>query len=168
MMFNKIRWSLFRISSYAIVIINILTFGIFLYVIAPYVSYFFLNDWKFWKHLSYFHKFYFSSLSYVKSIVLKDSLFIMYHLPLSSPPMDSPDIQLFRVSKDWEYPDNSCGTCFNCCSMLADCCFLDTSQNKCVCYGSLFWRYFNCGRFPATGKQLKYYKCPKFEVIEQA
>ena len=166
MIFNRIRWSLFRVISYSIVFINILTFGVFLYIIAPYTSYFFLNDLKFWKHLSYFHKIYFNSISYLKSIVLKDSALIISHLPLSSPPMDSPNLKLFRVSKDWDYPDDSCGTCSDCCHFLGDCCFLDTSRNKCLCYGSLFWRYFNCGRFPTTKKQLDYYRCPKYESIE--
>jgi len=165
MIVHKTKLALFRMSSYGIVILNILTFGIFIYLIAPYTTYFFFNDVKCWKYLSYFHKFYFNSLAYIRAMLRKEGFFVISHLPLSSPPMESPDLKYIRISKKWSYPGNSCGTCSNCC-YLANCCFLDTVQNKCVSYGSIFWRYFNCGRFPTSKKQLEYYKCVKYEALE--
>jgi len=37
-------------------------------------------------------------------------------------------------------------------------------------YDSFYWRYFNCGRYPAAQNQIDYYECPKWimkEVREQ-
>jgi len=36
-------------------------------------------------------------------------------------------------------------------------------QNQCKSYGSFFWRYFNCGRYPENTKQIHYYECKKWE-----
>ena len=165
MTFTELRWASFRIFSYLIVSVNILTFGVFLYVIGPYTSYFFFGDLRFWKYYSYFHKYYFYSLSYFKSLALKEGAFTLFHLPLTAPPMDSPDPRIFRLAKDWKGPADTCGGCSSCCNFLAECCFYERSQNRCLCYGTLFWSFFNCGRFPFSKEQLNYFSCTKFEFI---
>ncbi|SMF14559.1 hypothetical protein [Desulfovibrio gilichinskyi] len=58
-------WALFRLMSYTIVVINLLSCGTFLYIIAPYTSYFFFDDLRFWKYLKYYHKYYFYSAAYI-------------------------------------------------------------------------------------------------------
>lgn len=161
----NIWWALFRIFSYVIVLINILSFGTFLYLIAPYTSYFFFKDLRFWKYLGLYHKYYFQTLSYIKLIFHKDRAIFWADLPLTSPPMDGPHLSKFRIVKSWKFPSNSCGECCLCCELTGKCCFYDKSEHKCMCYGSLFWKFFNCGRFPSTKKRLEYFKCPKFESI---
>lgn len=168
MTFTELKWATFRMVSYSIVAINILTFGFFLYVIAPYTSYFFFGDLRFWKYLPYFHKYYFYSISYLKMTILEDGALTLFHLPMTSPPADSPDPGMFRLAKEWNFPEGTCGKCSNCCNFLTECCFYDKSQNKCLCYGTLFWRFFNCGRFPLSKEQLDYFNCPKFEFINRA
>lgn len=165
MTFTELRWASFRIVNYSIVFVNILTFGCFLYVIGPYVSYFFFGDLRFWKYLSYFHKYYFYSVLYVKALVIQDSALAVFHLTLTSPPMDSPDPRKFRLTKEWQYSADTCGGCSSCCNFITECCFYDRSQNQCLCYGTLFWRFFNCGRFPFSNEQLVYFNCPKFDII---
>ena len=168
MTFKELKWASFRIVSYLIVAANMLTFGFFLYVIGPYTSYFFFGDFRFWKYLSYFHKYYFYSISYFKSLALQDGAFVLFHLPMTSPPMDSPDPQVFRLTKEWNGSADTCGECSNCCNFLTECCFYDKSQKRCLCYGTLFWRFFNCGRFPFSKEQLDYFECTKFEFINRA
>ncbi len=157
---------LFRLLSYSIVAINLLTFGIFLYVIAPYTSYFFFNDIRFWKYLKYFHRYYRYSLSYLWITLWRKQELLPALLPLTAPAMDHPDPTLFHLAPDWPYPADSCGTCNNCCTFVVTCCFLNTTNNSCVCYGSLFWRYFNCGRFPSSRQLLKTCDCRKFISID--
>jgi hypothetical protein len=166
MTFAELKWASFRIVNYLIVVINILTFGYFLYVIAPYTSYFFFGDLRFWKYLSYFRKYYFYSRSYLKSVVVDAGARKLFHLPLTAPPMFAPDHRKFRIVETWNYPVDSCGGCSNCCNFITECCFYDSSQHQCLCYGTLFWRFFNCGRYPYSHEQLVYFSCPKFELIK--
>lgn len=156
--------ALFRLMSYSIVAANLLSFGTFLYVIAPYTSYFFFNDLRFWRHLGYYHKYFLYSASYLWGLLRRKRELIKTVLPLTSPPMNHPDPALFRISRDWRLPSDSCGDCNRCCTFIVKCCFLDTSRNKCVSYGSLFWKYFNCGRFPSSKAMLDCCGCPKFEA----
>ncbi len=153
----------FRIFSYALVIVNLLSFGTFLYAIAPYTSYFFFNDWRFWRYIKYYHKYFFYSASYIFALLTRQKELIKDVLPLTSPAMDGPDPDRFRLVKDWNYPPDSCGACNRCCTFVVPCCFLDKT-NRCICYGSLFWRYFNCGRFPSSEELIAYCGCGKFEA----
>lgn len=156
--------ALFRLMSYTIVVINLVTGGIFLYLIAPYTSYFFFNDLRFWKYLKYYHKYFFYSASYIWALLRREQGLIKTVLPLTSPPMDRPDPALFHINKHWNLPEDSCGECNRCCTFVLDCCFLDKSKNRCVAFGSLFWKYFNCGRFPSSQAMLHYVQCPKYEM----
>lgn len=158
--------ALFRIFSYSIVVINLLTFGVFLYIIAPYTSYFFFNDLRFWKYLRFYHRYYFHSVSYIYALFRRERRLIKTVLPLMSPPMDHADPTLFRISKNWKLPADSCGDCNRCCTFVVKCCFLDEAQDKCPTYGSLFWRFFNCGRFPTSKALLDYCGCRKYEAID--
>ena len=163
---KQLVWALFRIFSYAIVVINILTFGVFLYLIAPYTSYFFFNDLRFWKYLHFYHRYYVYSLKYIHELIWHKQSLIRDVLPLTSPPMDRPDPNRFHVSKNWRGPADSCGDCNRCCTFVTPCCFLDKTDKKCLCYGSLFWKFFNCGRFPSSREILLYCGCPKFETVD--
>lgn len=156
----------FRVLSYGIVAVNLLTFGTFLYVIAPYTSYFFFNDWRFWNYLKYYHRYFLYSASYILAILTTHRELARDVLPLTAPAMLGPSPDQFRIAKDWTLPADSCGECNRCCTFVVTCCFLDKATNRCPCYGSLFWRYFNCGRFPSTRELIDNCGCSKFEVID--
>jgi hypothetical protein len=166
MFLKKLKWSLFRLLAYVIVLVNFVTFGAFLYVIAPFTSYFFFNDLRFWKYWSFYRKFYVNTFSYLKAIWAGDSALLISHLPLSAPPMDSPDTSVFRVSPNWNTSKDNCGSCSACCTLTSDCCFRDKTTNLCLSYKSVFWKFFNCGRFPISKDQLDYYGCKKFETVD--
>ncbi len=161
---NSILNAIFRLISYTIVVINLFTGGIFLYLIAPYTSYFFFNDLRFWKYLKYYHKYFFYSASYIWALLNRERGLIKSVLTLTSDPMDRPDPALFCIAKHWNLPADSCGECYRCCIFVIECCFLDKSKNRCMTYGSLYWKYFNCGRFPSSQAMLDYVKCPKYEI----
>ena len=164
MVLFRLKWLSIRLFNYTILILNILTFGLFIFVIAPYTSYFFFGDWRFWKYLNYFFKFQVCSINYLRKIFSKDGSFIVMHLPLTDRPLKHPDSDKFSISKDWPYGHESCGTCKNCC-FLADCCFLDKKNNRCLCYDTIFWHYFNCGRYPASKEHLVFYDCKKYKPV---
>lgn len=161
-------WMPFRILSYGIVLTNIVSLGTFLYIIAPYTTFFFFNDLRFWKYLKYFHRYYFQSLAYFRFLYHKDRSVFWGHLPLTSPPMEAADYSRVRLSSTWTLPADTCGDCSACCELLSTCCFYEASQRRCLCYGSLFWKFFNCGRFPTSQQQVTYFKCPKFTFNDNA
>lgn len=158
---------LFRLATYFMLAANLLTFGIFINLIAPYASYFFFNDWKFWNHLRMLNKFTVYSARYMWKIIRQEHKLIKTILPLdASPSLDHPDPTKFRISEDWNLPEDSCGDCNRCCTFVVECCFLDKSLNKCPCYGSIYWKYFNCGRFPSSSQLIEYFQCPKYEALD--
>ncbi len=62
--------------------------------------------------------------------------------------------------------DGGCNGCIQCCTRRS-CPLLDTERNLCRSYGSFFWRYFNCGRYPENTAQIRHYDCPKWEMSDQ-
>ena len=64
-------------------------------------------------------------------------------------------------------PRGSCGACTKCCrtswlppAEQVACPFL--GDLGCTIYGSLYWDYFNCGRYPTGEPELRVYACPRF------
>ncbi len=162
---NKIKWTSFRLFFYFLILMNFLTFGLFAYLIAPYISYLFLKDWRFWKNISFFKKLYPAVNTFIFHWINNDYNYLKSYIPLSAPPMRSYNKALFKNRDSWEFGD-SCGNCNECCTLL-NCFFLDKENKRCLCYDSLFWNYFNCGRFPVNAKHIEYHKCPRFEVINK-
>jgi len=145
--------------------LNLLTFGLFGYLIAPYITYIFFKDWRFWKNFSLIKNLYPAFNTLIFNWIKKDYYYFMSYIPFSEPPMSSYNKTLIKNRDLWEYGD-SCGNCSDCCTLL-NCFFLDKENKKCLSYNSLFWKYFNCGRFPVNYKQIEYYNCPRFEAINR-
>jgi len=138
--------------------------GIASYVLAPITSYTFFSDIKFWKHLKHFHKIFLSMLQYIRLAVSSRKSGYRVMVPVFSPPTNSPNPLITKISSSWPYGLDTCGGCFACCEKFG--CFLLDENKKCLSYNSIYWRYFNCGRFPEDSKQLEYYKCLKWKVIK--
>lgn len=162
---RKIKWTSFRLLFYFLVFMNFLTFGLFAYLIAPFISYLFLNDWRFWKNISFIKKLYPAVNTFVFHWFKNDYNYLRSYIPLSAPPMRSYNNKLFKNRDSWEYGD-TCGECADCCAML-NCFFLDKKNMGCLSYNSLFWNYFNCGRFPVNAKHIEYFHCQRFELINK-
>ena len=86
----------------------------------------------------------------------------LFSVPLTEPPSSGPDLNLVRLKETWPH-GRSCGACSQCCDLIG-CPLKDQERGRCLGYDSIYWRYFNCGRFPDSKKQLDYYGCPKWEM----
>jgi hypothetical protein len=89
----------------------------------------------------------------------------VFSIPLSAPPMLDPDPARVRIRETWPVKDDTCNGCIKCCTRLG-CTMMDSEMKRCLCYGSFFWRYFNCGRYPSSARQIRYYQCEKWECID--
>ncbi len=133
------------------------------YAGGPLYSWYFFDDLRFWKYRSYFSPVLASAWSMAGEWLRTPAYRRMLDIPLTAPPRTSPDPSLVRVSAGWQGHDGSCGGCARCC-VRRGCPLLDTEKNRCRSYGSFFWRYFNCGRYPERDDQICYYDCEKWEI----
>jgi hypothetical protein len=86
----------------------------------------------------------------------------LYPSKLTDPPMygNSPDM---RIRDSWSgAPDNCDGCRLSCCRQIG--CPLMDANHRCLCYGSLYFGYLYCGRYPSSQGQVDLYDCPKWEV----
>jgi hypothetical protein len=81
---------------------------------------------------------------------------------LTAPPMTKPDPSLVQINPAWENGD-SCADCGKCCKKI-HCPLQDKTHNQCRGYNSFYWRYFNCGRYPASQEDINRYECPKWVI----
>jgi hypothetical protein len=142
-----------------------LTGGLFIYIIAPYSSYIFFNDIAFWKYHKYFPKIIVQLYRIIFLWVFDSKYRRMYAQPLTAPPSMGPDRTRVRLSDEWKHNEYDCSSCINCCIKIK-CPLIDYESNKCLSYNTFYWRYFSCGRFPVSQRQIDYYDCPKWEIEE--
>jgi hypothetical protein len=64
------------------------------------------------------------------------------------------------ISPAWENGE-SCADCGKCCKKI-QCPLQEETYNRCMGYDSFYWRYFNCGRYPAGQGDIDRYECPKW------
>jgi len=156
------RWALARIVFIIYIVFSVTTLiGGFL--TAPLMTWYFFDDWRFWRHWR-------AGLGLLPhglrltAMMLGQGCTFMFSVPLASPPRSRPDpsIAIFRV--DWQH-GHSCGDCSNCCKPGGNVCpLLDNEQQGCLGYNSFYWRYFNCGRYPSLEKEIHYYDCSKWTL----
>ncbi|AET69948.1 hypothetical protein Desor_4542 [Desulfosporosinus orientis DSM 765] len=164
---QKYKWASVRVFYYFNILIMALTGGLSIYVVAPYTSYMFFNDLAFWKYLKYYHKL-IVQLYRIMGFWLFDPKYReMYTQPLTSPPSLGPDRRKIKLSAHWQKADNDCGNCINCCIKIK-CPLIDHQRKLCLSYNTVYWRYFSCGCYPASQKQIDYYECPKWVIKESS
>ena len=157
----RIGWSGFRLAYIACAGIGLFTAGLGFYLIAPLISHCFFNDWRFWRYLRFFPRI-IAHVYRIFYLMLKDRYAFIFSVPLDSPPQSRPDPSKVEITHDWPHGESSCGTCYNCC---LSCPFVDRTNHRCLSYNSPFWKYFNCGRFPISPKQIEYYRCTKWRFL---
>jgi len=157
----KIKWVLVRIVYFYIYIAMLSGFGMVIF--APIITYYFFGDIRFWRYSGYF--FPIMRLAYLMTYLMFRDRKYSFHrsLPLTAPPLTGPDPAKVRVSDQWQHDEKSCNSCIRCCLKL-NCPFLDLKENKCAVYDSVYWRYFNCGRFPLSQEHIDFYECRKWEM----
>jgi len=127
------------------------------FVLSSLFCYWFFGDYRFWKYLHFA----------VPMILFSYYLFYLFlrgrsipSFSWTAPPMSEPDLSSVRINPKWPHGE-SCGDCSNCCRTIR-CPFLDKEKGVCLSYGSFYWRYFNCGRYPTMQREIDFYHCPKW------
>ena len=87
----------------------------------------------------------------------------IYPVKLTDPPKLHTDQNLVRVKDSWQGAKDNCDLCQASCCMALKCPLLG-ADGRCLGYGSWFFNYFYCGRYPENQRQIDYYQCPKWEV----
>lgn len=162
---RKIYWVSVRISFYILFLLLLLTGGLSLIVLYPLYAWFFARDLRVGTNKKLLLSMITFTYSFVYDVITNKTYRQAFPVQFASAPMSAPDLSKVRIRNDWPILDGSCNGCSRCCSMR-DCPFID-EKHQCLFYGSLYWRYFNCGRFPESQKQIDYYNCPKWEIIHE-
>ncbi len=163
MLLNRIKWAALRLFFILCLSFTVFTFGLGLYLIAPLVCYGFYNDWRFWKYLNTFPRLITGGCGLLYRFIVNNNGYrTAFPLPLTAAPAGVPDLNMVKIRDDWNYGD-TCGTCFDCCTLIK-CPFHNYEEKRCNIYKSFFWNYFNCGRYPASQKNIDFYSCKKWEM----
>ena len=131
--------------------------GVGLYLLAPLYSYYFFGTLRFWKYAHMGPRLiaytYTMAFCYLKGEFTPS-------VRLTAPPLTKPDLSLVQINPAWENGE-SCADCGKCCKKIR-CPLQDKTYNQCMGYDSFYWRYFNCGRYPASQGDIDRYECPKW------
>lgn len=159
--FQKLKWTSTRLLIQAYLVFclfSVVGGGVFF----PLTTWLFMGDWRFWRYFRLGPRLYWYIVVSAVRIARSNGYAFVFSVPLTDPPRSQPDPANTRPRTDWPH-GYSCGDCTKCCDVVS--CPLVVNGKGCLGYDSLYWRYFNCGRFPASPKQLAYYDCPKWEVL---
>lgn len=167
---GKGLWLAMRLLIVALSVLSVLSCGLSAFALAPLHSWLLFGDWRFWRHWHMFPRL----TAQARRLAFRMAAEPDYRGMTSflsprdwlAPPMMGPDLVLVAVRGDWSPGAASCGTCGRCCTEIR-CPSFDPATKLCGSYGSPFWRYFPCGRYPATQAQIDYYGCPKWTMLDE-
>jgi hypothetical protein len=163
-MLSKVKWATCRLLFYIAVMLSLLTGGLLCYLLAPLFSYCFLNNLHFIRNHKYIFPLIKTGWNWVFTWISSREYRQVFSVPLTAPPLTTPDLTYVKVSEQWNEGTFDCNQCIRCCIKI-DCPLIDRESNGCLSYNSFYWRYFACGRYPRTQYQIDYYNCPKWEAI---
>jgi hypothetical protein len=157
----KFKWACIRmlIQGYAIFALFSMIGGLLSY---PVFTIIFLDDYRFWKYFHLIPRLFVFVFRSVFLIFRSGADGFLFSVPLTAAPATGPDLDRVMLVPTWPY-GLSCGKCTQCCNVI-HCPLLDYKTDRCMGYNSLYWRYFNCGRFPVTKRQLDFYRCTKWQM----
>jgi len=160
---QQLRWATARLLFILYIVFSTVTLiGGFL--TAPLMSWCFFADWRFWRYLGAGLRLIPHGLRLFRATLTMGKGF-MFEVPLTAEPRCVPDPNLAARRRDWPH-GHTCGSCANCCKPFGYACpLLGTENGYCLGYGSFYWRYFNCGRFPSVPEELDFYGCRKWTVV---
>lgn len=162
MLGKRAYWTLARLTFLFFAICFGLT-GIGIYLFALLTSWYFFGDVRFWRYLKYFHGLWLDEMQLLYLSIFKKSYVFVTTLRLDAPPLLQPDPATIELQPTWAGPVEHCNGCHQCCLHI-NCHLLDRETGSCLSYGSFYWRYFNCGRFPINQAHLDYFGCPKWRI----
>ena len=155
---KKFKWAAARLTFIACSMLSVTTV-VGAYLLSPLFCYWFFGTLRFWKYLALAPNMIVYAY-YLTYLCLRGRS--VPSIPLTAPPMSCPDRNTVRLNPDWIHAE-SCGDCGKCCRRIR-CPFHDKENDQCMSYNSFYWRYFNCGRYPATQNEIDLYECPKWLV----
>ncbi|MCR6631998.1 MAG: hypothetical protein NVV74_19195 [Magnetospirillum sp.] len=167
----RLYWLSVRLLVVLLGTLAVATFSLSAFALAPLHSWLLYGDWRFWRHWHNFPRL----TRQVRRVAFKlarepDYRGMTAFMSASDwlgPPMSAPDRSLVTVRADWPHAAGTCGSCGRCCTEIG-CPSFDPRSKLCASYDSPFWRYFPCGRYPATQAQIDYYGCPKWAMLADA
>jgi hypothetical protein len=149
-----------RIYLYFLLILFFITGGLAMILLAPLykgafaprASYRDFNILQVWRHV---YKVMWRSLTNKE---YRD----MYPSKLTDPPKLHNDRSVVRIKESWHGAEDNCDVCENSCCAQITCPMM--VNKRCLCYGSLYFGYLYCGRYPENQSQMDLYQCPKWEM----
>jgi hypothetical protein len=166
---KRLSWVLVRTAIVVLTLTAMLTGSLSAFALGPLYSWMLYRDWRFWRYLRTFPRLTWQAWRLVGKLAGETdyrgmTAFTSWRDWIGAP-MSGPDKSLVAVRRNWPHAETSCGDCGRCCTEIA-CPSFDAASKLCASYDSPFWRYFPCGRYPATQAQIDYYGCPKWVLLE--
>ncbi len=159
----KVLWVFLRLVFYAYCAISVLSIGVIAWITLPIFTKIFFNSWNPAKFARKVYPILFSILNIFINHLSKKEYRKHFSVPIKSAPIMEPSIDKLILQKQWQGNRYDCNGCLDCC-IKAECPMIDFETRQCMSYGSFFYKYFNCGRFPANQFLIEFYGCKKWEV----
>ena len=158
---DKIKYFMVRVYFYILFLLFFLTGGLlpllllplYKHTFAPRTPYKDINLPAIWVY----------AYKIMWRYLTNDNYRTAFAVKMTSPPRVHTDTHFVRVKENWPGGQDDCDQCEAACCVVLQCPLLNENK-RCLSFGSLFFSYFHCGRFPETQKQIDYYQCPKWEV----
>ena len=158
---DKIKYIIIRVYLYKLLLLFFLTGGLLPVILLPAYKH------AFFPHARYRDIKFLALWPFAYKIIWRSFTDKTYRtaftVKINTPPRIHTDTSLTRVKQNWNGGPDDCDQCKAACCSVLKCPLLD-GNNRCLSYGSLFFGYLHCGRFPETQQQIDYYQCPKWEV----
>ena len=88
----------------------------------------------------------------------------LYPFKMTDPPMYDNSQSPVQIKASWPGSPDNCDACQNtCCAQIT--CPMFGEDGRCLSYGSAYFGYYFCGRYPENQGQMDLYNCPKWEVV---
>jgi hypothetical protein len=166
---KRVIWGINRLLFFFFALMGIITAGVFCQLLAPLYSWYFFKDLNFTRYYRYLFPIISVVFRYHRDGLPSPGMpgFLnMFAVPLFAPPMLQPESPGLRVNPSWGENSGDCRGCVQCCIRVR-CPMLDQKAGRCLSYGSFFYRYFNCGRYPVNQFQIDHFQCPKWFFPEE-
>jgi hypothetical protein len=155
-----VKHTAIRVYLYFLLVLFFVTGGLSMFVLAPlykgafapHAAYRDFRVFPIWAHV---YRVMWRSLS-------KKGYRDLYPSKLSDPPMYG-NSAIMRVRESWPGEKHNCDGCKLSCCQQINCPMLDANA-RCLSFGSLYFGYLFCGRYPSNQGQVDLYNCPKWEV----
>jgi len=153
-----------RLYLFFLLALFILTLGLSMFILAPVYKHAFapkaryrdVRPLRVWVHV---WRVVWRSLS-------QKSYRDMYPSKLTDPPQNHNDLNVVCISDTWQGAHDNCDVCESTCCDQLNCPLVH--NKRCICYGSWYWGYYYCGRYPSNQAQIDYYNCPKWVTIKDS